>query len=191
MKNLSKLPGLFLVLICFVQLNALPNNFPSDEEMQGQLIQMKQVYEKHMKPFTMAYHDHIKNRQTNYKHSDLKTMFDSLPRCSLTHQGHGHLNYRHDDFPLHFGLGRVNGNIDTGAFKGLYDQLQPFMNFLCNDIFYLPTTPRTERKNNKNAQIIYPFTDRPIREQLEIYKQYVDNPDLFNERMNHYRGLLA
>ena len=76
-------------------------------------------------------------------------------------------------------------------FKGLYDQLQPFMNFLCNDIFYLPTTPRTERKNNKNAQIIYPFTDRPIREQLEIYKQYVDNPDLFNERMNHYRGLLA
>jgi len=192
MKPLLYRMSLFLTLFCCDQAIALPSNFPSDAEMEGHLVQMHQVYTTHMIPFSKAYHEFKKNEKTQYKHSALKTLFDQLPRCSHKKQKTGHLHYELDDFPLHFGLGHINENVDSGAFKGQYEILQPFMNFLCNDIFYLPMTPRSERTATKRRKVdvINPFTPRPIQEQIAVYKQYVQNKELFEEKMKHYRELI-
>jgi hypothetical protein len=195
MKYLVCLLG-FIVTFCgFYHCYSLPNNFPSDTEMESQIVKMKQIYETHMVPFTKAYQELKTNGKTQYKHGDLKKLFDQLPRCTLQKQRSGHLNYRLDDFPLHFGLGRVNGNIDTGAFKGLYEDLQPFMNFLCNEVFYKTPRPSSEvkilKQQKRHNEIVRSYELRSLQEQIQYYKRYAEAPNLFQEKMNNYRNLLS
>ena len=87
MKNFFYQLSVFSTLLLGEKSHSLPSNFPNDEELGNQLAQMKQIYRSHMVPFSKAYQELKKDGRTNYNHGNLKTLFETLPRCSKTKQG--------------------------------------------------------------------------------------------------------
>lgn len=172
---------LYLILTLASTSESLPNNFPNDEELSGELERMQTVYKNRLVPFTEKV-----NGGEDIRRNEVIALLEGLPRFRSVNQPNGHaVHYEHIDFHYHIGTQGRNNKLRPEEVKDLYETLQPFMNVLDNHIFnYTPPKRPANLSRKEYRERFGVARPQSITEQVAVYKTFVDNPGAFNQVIN-------